>query len=235
MTEALSGVFVAGTDTGAGKTYVTAAIAAALVAEGRDVVVSKPLLTGLDEDPGVGTIRDNEILAAAVGGSVSPTAISPLRFGPPLSPHLAAELAGVEIDERQVIEDLRRRASSSPGSTLVVEGVGGLLVPLTRSFAVADLATELGLPMVIAARPGLGTINHSLLSLEAARSRGLNVAAVIFGPWPESPSDLELDNLKTVAELGNVHVSTLPFVEGLTHAAFAQAGAGLEIDRLLTD
>ncbi len=93
---------------------------------------------------------------------------------------------------------------------LVCEGVGGLLVPLTaEGYLVRDLARELGYPIVVVASPGLGTINHTLLTLEAARSAGLEVAAVVLTPWPESPSAMEASNRETIAALGAVDVLTL--------------------------
>ena len=105
---------------------------------------------------------------------------------------------------------------------LVCEGVGGLLVPLAgrvdvamrqevdRPYLVRDLASDLGYPLVIAASPGLGTINHTLLTIEAARAAGLEVATVVLTPWPEEPSAIERSNRETIATLGKVEVQTLP-------------------------
>ena len=93
---------------------------------------------------------------------------------------------------------------------MIAEGVGGLLVPLAPDYLVRDLARDLGLPLVIAARPGLGTINHTLLTLEAARAAGLRVAGVVMTPWPEQPSAMEDANRETIARLGDVEVATLP-------------------------
>ena len=90
-----------------------------------------------------------------------------------------------------------------------MEGVGGLFVPLSSNYLVRDFAADLGLPVVIAARPGLGTINHSLLTIEAARWAGLRVASVVLTPWPGNPSEMELSNRETVAALGRVEVATL--------------------------
>ncbi len=104
----------------------------------------------------------------------TPEQVAPLRFGPAVSPHLAASLVNEPIDAVAMVE--RARATASAGETLIVEGVGGLLVPLTDDFTVRDLAVELALPLLIAASPGLGTINHTLLTIEAARAAGLDVA-----------------------------------------------------------
>jgi len=232
VTSRIPGLFITGTDTGAGKSYLTAAIAAAMVANDIDVVVRKPLLTGLDDAATDGTWLDHDLLSVAVGRAEVAEAISPVRFGPAVSPHLAAEQAGAVIDVGAIAQELRELAGSD-GRTLLVEGIGGLLVPITRTDSVADLAVELGFPVVIAARPGLGTISHCLLTLEAARSRGLDVRAIVFGPWPESPSDIESDNLKTVAQLGNVSVATLPAINDISHAGFAKAGNQLPLAQIL--
>ena len=109
---------------------------------------------------------------------------------------------------------------------LVVEGVGGLLVPLSDDASVRDLAVALALPLVIAARPGLGTINHSLLTIEAARAAGLDVRAVVLTPWPAQPSVMQRSNRDTIARLGEVEVAALAEVAP-SAAALAAAGAEL--------
>jgi dethiobiotin synthetase len=110
---------------------------------------------------------------------------------------------------------------------LVCEGVGGLMVPLTSGYLIRDFALDLDLPLVIAARPGLGTISHSLLALEAARTAGIEVRGVVLTPWPDEPSEMERSNLDTIAALGGVGVATLP---STTSATLAQAGARLPVD-----
>jgi dethiobiotin synthetase len=203
----LRGVFVTGTDTEVGKTVVAAALCAALAAAGRRPAAFKPAVTGLDDEPGeLG--HDHELLASAAGGGQRPEEVAPYRFGPPLSPHLAAELAGTRIEPALVVAAAREQAMRR--ELLVVEGVGGLLVPLTPGYLVRDLALELGLPLVIAARPGLGTINHTLLTVEAARTAGLAVAAVVMTPWPDEPAALLRSNRETVEGLGRVPVLGLP-------------------------
>ncbi len=103
----------------------------------------------------------------------------------------------------------RARPRLAP-NRLVCEGVGGLLVPLAPGYLVRDLAAELALPLVIAASPGLGTINHTLLTIEAARAVGLTVAAVVLTPWPAQPSAIEGSNRETIEALGEVRVEVLP-------------------------
>jgi dethiobiotin synthetase len=217
------GLFITGTDTGAGKTFVTAALAASLAASGESVVVRKPLLTGIAEASTPASPHDHELLAVASGGS--PNEIAPIRFDPPVSPHLAAEQAGVELDVEGIAASTLEAATAN--DVLLVEGVGGLLVPISRQQSVADLAVALGLPVVIAARPGLGTINHCLLTVEALRQRGLAVQGIVMGPWSATPTAIEQDNLKTVEELTGLPVATIGQVDDLTRESFEAAGAAI--------
>ena len=224
----MRGLFVTGTDTGAGKTVVAGAIVAALRGRGERVAAYKPVVTGLDEPAEAGWPRDHELLAAAAGAS--PEAVAPHRFGPPVSPHLAAELAGVELDLDAMVVAASAAAAEADAGVLIVEGVGGLLVPLTRDRSVRDLAAALGFPLVVAARPGLGTISHTLLTLEAARAGGLRVAGVVMTPWPGEPSVMEESNRATVARLGAVPVATLPRLADGSPAALAAGGERLPLD-----
>jgi dethiobiotin synthetase len=187
------------------------------------VAAFKPVVTGLD-DPVEDWARDHELLARAAGGWQEPDEVAPYLFGPPLSPHYAAELAGEPIEPARLVEVART------DRLLVAEGVGGLMVPITTGYLVRDLAVDLGLPLVIAARTGLGTINHTLLTIEAARSAGLRVAAVVMTPWPDQPEPIEVSNRATVERLGGVPVSGLP--PARPHA-LADAGAGLPLDEWL--
>ena len=216
----MRGVFVTGTDTEVGKSVLAASICAALAARGERVAAFKPVVTGLDEEPGAFG-RDHELLASAANSGQTPDDVAPYRFGPPVSPHLAAELAGVTIEPAELLGIARAH------ELVVCEGVGGLLVPITPGYLVRDLAVDLGLPVVIAARPGLGTISHSLLTVEAARATGLHVAGVVMTPWPEQPSPMERSNRETVEQLGRVAVSGLPRA---TPDGLAEAGAALPLD-----
>ena len=193
-------VFVTGTGTEVGKTVVAAVLARTLAGSGSRVAVFKPVVTGL-EDSGE---PDHELLRRAAGSDQSDED----RYGPPASPHLAAALAGEEIDPGRL--RAAALAAAAGADELVCEGVGGLLVPLAADYTVRDLAVDLGLPVVVAAPPGLGTINHTLLTLEAARRAGLDVAMVVLTPWPSAPSPVEASNLETIAALGEVRVETVP-------------------------
>jgi dethiobiotin synthetase len=214
----LTGLFVTGTDTGAGKSVVAAAVCAALAARGEQVSAFKPVVTGLDEEPGEWP-PDHELLGGAAGQTAED--VAPYTFGPAVSPHWAAELADRPIEP----EHLLAVARAAPGF-VVCEGVGGLLVPLTPGYSVRDLAVDLGLPMVVAARTGLGTINHTLLTVEAARAVGLEVAGIVMTPWPDEPEAIEASNRETLARLAGVPVSGLP---ATTPGTLAEAGAALPL------
>jgi dethiobiotin synthetase len=212
------GFFVTGTGTEVGKTVVAAVLAHDMRRQGSTVAVFKPAVTGLDE-PGE---PDHVLLRRASGSTQSDEEIAPYRYGPPASPHLAATEAGDEIDP----ERLRQTALAAGGEAdaLICEGVGGLLVPLTwrigpligeqrATYTVRDLAVDLGLPLVVAASPELGTINHTLLTIEAARTANLVVATVVLTPWPAEPTAIAQSNRETIESLGEVPVETLPPLE----------------------
>ncbi|MDQ3631058.1 MAG: dethiobiotin synthase [Actinomycetota bacterium] len=221
----MRGVFVTATDTDVGKTMLAAAICVALSARGQRVAAHKPVVTGTAE-PEQGVPPDHVLLAMCTGQR--PEEVAPHAFGPAVSPHLAA--AGAPLDPAAL--EAAARAAAPPGGVLVVEGVGGLLVPLDdQGYDVRALARALGLPVVIAARPGLGTINHTLLTIEAAWSAGLDVRGVVLTPWPDVPTALERSNAATIASLGHVTVNHLPRATALTPAALAAAGARLPVDR----
>jgi dethiobiotin synthetase len=200
----LSGVFVTGTGTEVGKTVVAAVIARSLAAAGRRVAVFKPAVTGLAE-PGE---SDHELLRRASGSDQTDEQIAPYRYGPPASPHLAAELAGEPIEPPRLLRAARRALADA--DFLVCEGVGGLMVPLAPGYLVRDLARELALPLVVATPPGLGTINHTLLTLEAARASALTVGCVVLTPWPERPDAIQRSNRETLEALGGAPVAALP-------------------------
>jgi dethiobiotin synthetase len=217
----MRGLFVTGTGTGVGKTIVSAALLASMRAAGEPVQAYKPVLTGLDEPPGAWP-PDHELLALAAGAD--PDVLAPLRYGPPVSPHLAAQMQNERIDPARLIEHAHTLARAG---TLVVEGVGGLLVPLTETFTVCDLAAALDLPVVIAAPPTLGTINHTLLTLRVARAAGLRVVAVVLTPWPKEPSALEQSNRETIGLIGGVETEVLPEIAAPDSDALKRSGEGL--------
>ena len=206
---AVDGVFVTGTGTEVGKTIVAAVIARGALGAGRRVSVFKPAVSGLDDD--AGPAPDHELLRRAARSEQSDDEIAPYRYGPPVSPHLAAEQAGEAIEPARLAA--AASAAAERGDYLVCEGVGGFLVPLTPDYLVRDFARELGLPVVVAAQCGLGTINHTLLTVEAVRRVGLDLIAVVLTPWPDEPGPVERSNRETIERLGDVRVQVLPSID----------------------
>lgn len=189
------GLFFTGTDTGVGKTFVTAAVARKLRAEGRSVHVCKPVATGAN---GQRFSDDTARLAEAAG---VPTErwpqVTPWTFADAVAPSVAARRRGVSLTLAELVDAVRVQAE--PSSALLVEGVGGLLCPLTQTETVADLIAALGMSMVIVARRSLGTLNHTLLTLEVARRRKLSVAGIIVN---ETTLPAGLAEETNVEELG---------------------------------
>jgi dethiobiotin synthetase len=212
----MRGIFVTGTGTEVGKSVLAASVCAALAERGERVAAFKPAVTGLDEPSGDWP-PDHELLAWAASAGQSPADVAPHRFGPAVSPHYAAELAGVAIEPAPLVE--AARAAAAEADALVCEGIGGLLVPITPGYLVRDLALDLGLPVVVAATTGLGTINHTLLTVEAARTAGLRVAGVVMTPWLAEPAPIEASNRATIERLGRVPVTGLSPAEPRSLAA----------------
>ncbi|HML96084.1 MAG TPA: dethiobiotin synthase [Thermodesulfobacteriota bacterium] len=188
------GIFVTGTDTGVGKTVITAALALSLKGSGLDVGVMKPLQSG-SSLPGM---TDIEFLRAALGEKEHSPDDCIYNFEAPLSPAAAARLSGERIDPGRIKSAYERLASSR--DVVLVEGAGGLLVPVTDGYLMADLARDLSLPLLVVARPGLGTINHTALTIECARGRGLTVLGFVINSFPASPGAAERLNPRAVSE-----------------------------------
>ena len=203
----MEGVFVTGTGTEVGKTVVAGLLARTARRKGLSVAVFKPAVSGLSEDGP----PDHERLRRAAGSHQTDEEIAPYRYEPPVSPHLAAEMAGEPIDVGRLREGLA--AARSAGEFLVCEGVGGFLVPLRTDYLVRDFARDCGLPVVIVASTGLGTINHTLLTVESVRAAGLDVRTVALTPWPDRPSAVEVSNRETIGRLGEVEVRTVGVVD----------------------
>ncbi len=172
----MQGLFITATDTGAGKTYVAAVACRALRREGRPFCVCKPVATGAEAVGGRWLAEDTRLLAEAAGER-DLDAVTPWVFPVPAAPPVAARLAGTSLTLDGLAGSVRRRAAE--GVPVLVEGVGGLLCPLTERETVADLVAALGLPLLVVARRSLGTLNHTLLTVEVARARGLRVAGLV--------------------------------------------------------
>ena len=170
-------IFVTGTDTGVGKTVVAAGIATALQRRGVDVGVMKPVATGARRRGDRLVSEDAEFLVRAAGVGDPLELVNPICLRPPLAPSVAARVSRRPIDLRLVWKAYR--ALSAAHECLVVEGVGGLLVPILERYPVARLVRRLGLPLLVVTRPTLGTINHTSLTVQAARAHGLRVLGLV--------------------------------------------------------
>ena len=195
--------FVTGTDTGIGKTFVSALLVSALRQKGQEAWPVKPVQTGCKEEDGSLMAPDlTEILQASDLPSDPATheKFAPRRYRKACSPHLAAELAGSPIEVDALLNDCQKLREEYP--LLIFEGAGGIMVPITCDYLMLDLMVELDLPVVLVTRVDLGTINQTLLSVRQLQAAGLEVAAIVFNePRPVNWSEIETDNLQIVEEL----------------------------------
>jgi len=221
-------IFVTATDTGVGKTLLCGLLLAFLRRAGINAAYQKWVATGC---PATGLPDDLRAVRQWAGlddQTLFPAELArqvPYRFRLPASPHLAAEQEKQRIEPEMLLSAWQQAAAEA--ELLLLEGVGGLLVPLTRELLLADLVAQLHLPTLLVARSGLGAINHTLLSLEALRRRGIPLLGVICSDEaPELPELIVADNLRVISELGRTPVlGRLPWEGG--HAAFTPIGEAL--------
>ena len=201
------GFFVTGTDTGIGKTVVSAAMVLLLRRDGA-VRYWKPIQTGIEQDD------DTAEVERLAGCQPCELLTSGVRLPRPLSPHLSARLSGTTIDLQALVNSAN--AAASPTTRFVVEGAGGVLVPINDTELMIDLMTCLALPVVVVARSTLGTINHTLLTLDALRRRALEVAGVVLVGPPNA------DNRDAIGRYGSTRVlGELPMLAPLTTETLA--------------
>ncbi|HLE24278.1 MAG TPA: dethiobiotin synthase [Thermodesulfobacteriota bacterium] len=210
MSYLLKGIFITGTDTAVGKTVVSAALALTLKQSGNKVAVMKPVQTGTD----LGVCLDIEFVHTVIEASYSLDEVCPYRFPYPLAPLVAANLAGEMIDLERIKSCFNKL--SSIHDTVIVEGAGGLLVPITDGYLMSDLAFDLGLSLIIVTGPGLGTINHTLLTVESAKARGLKVMGIVINQFPSNPGLAERTNPELIHRMiGAPILGVLPFDSGI--------------------
>jgi dethiobiotin synthetase len=213
----LVGLFVTGTDTGVGKTLVTCAITAALRARGMDVGVYKPAETGCRRDGDCLTGEDCGRLVAAAGHAQTVEETASYLFELPAAPLVAAEAAGARIDPARIVGGVERLGHQH--EFVLVEGAGGLLVPIAEGYAYLDLARELALPVVVVVGSRLGCINHALLTLGALERVELETAGWVLNAMTAATGDAEADavtatNRRTIARFtAQRDLGAFPFVE----------------------
>lgn len=215
------GLFVTGTDTGVGKTQVTSALVAALRAANVDALPVKPVQTGASR----GCSPDLDAVLRATGIKLSReryAQLAPVCLPLAASPHLAARQAGVKVRVRDLVRAVHR--VQKEGGFPVVEGAGGLLVPLNDRETMLDLMQALDLPVILVARPGLGTLNHTLLSAHALDGAGLQLAAVVLSHAARGQTAIERDNVKTLQHLLHCPILRLPYLPRPTAAQWTAAG-----------
>jgi len=208
-------LFVTGTDTGVGKTIVIACLISVFKKYQIDVGVMKPIETGVDSNCSSSANSDALFLMEVAGCEDSLAEVSPIRLKPAASPYQAALLENRHLDVESIKENLDRL--SARHDCMLVEGIGGLLVPITTSYSVEDLIIELGLPVIVVARNQVGTLNHTLLTLRAAKQKGISVCGVILNQTrPEDPTEIERGQAKIIQELSGIPVlGECPYFESV--------------------
>ena len=214
----IPGLLVTGTDTGVGKTLVAAAIADWFRRRQFRVAVLKPVATGCVKRREGLVSEDAEFLAHHADARFPLHVVGPACYAEPLAPAVAAERAGEPLDWEAVARSVREMSAAS--DVMIVEGVGGLMVPMDARATVLDVATWLKLPAVVVARPGLGTINHTLLTVDALRRAGVRVAGVVVNRYPPETADVATEtNPRAIERWGKVPVLCVvpdEKVEGIT-------------------
>ena len=205
--------FITGTDTGVGKTLVTAGLARALKHKGYDVGVMKPVTSGAVRRGMNLVSEDAEYLLAAAGLNDPVMLVSPVCLEPPLAPYAATMLTGQKVEISRVMAALTTLQNMH--SIVLVEGIGGLMVPIRRDYSVLDLVSEMDIPLIIVARPNLGTINHTWMTVNCARSRGISVVGVVFNYCRTLPrTSAERTNPDVIRQVCEVPVlGTVPHIE----------------------
>jgi len=204
------GVFVTGCDTGVGKTVIAGAIAASMKAHGLDVGVMKPVASGAKEIENKLVSEDAVYLKKIIDSTDDDAFVNPILFKPPIAPTIAASKVGIPIDINKILKAYE--ALTNRHDFVVVEGVGGLMVPIDDTLFVADLARRMDLALVIVTGDYLGAINHTLLTIEYARNRNLRIKGIVINML-KNGDDLvrEIEKYSSVPILG-----TIPFKEDIS-------------------
>ena len=216
----MKGYFITGTDTSVGKTVVTACLAALFKSRGENVGVMKPIETGVDPECNSSANSDAKFLMEVAG--VQDDDVCPYRLKSPASPYQAARMEGRELNPEKILASFR--ALQSKFSMMLVEGIGGLMVPITPRYYVADLALQMNLPLIIVSRVQIGTLNHTLLTINAARQHGLKVAGVILNPSDEGGLNaIEAEQGSLIEQFSDTPVlGTCPYIADVSSEGIKQ-------------
>jgi dethiobiotin synthetase len=231
----MRGLFITGTDTGVGKTAVAAGLAWALRKRQVDVGVMKPFATANRVFSKKYRSQDSAMLAAAARVSDPDGELNPFFYKLAASPLVASQLKrDPPVSIEKALQALQRLAEKH--DFMIVEGIGGLMVPLTENESVADFAKRAGLPVVIVSVPVLGTLNHTLLTVMACKESGINVKGIIVNKMPRKPSAAEQKAPEVIERLTGVRVlCTLPFSRGANYSAIGKKlEKAVDFDRLLS-
>lgn len=227
------GFFITGTDTGVGKTFAAGVVISALSFLGYRTGAMKPVESGCIRE-GSGLIPSDGLFLRDIAGIDEPVdMVTPCRFENPLAPLIAAEIESAEVSIKDIMAAFNYMASKY--DALVIEGIGGLMVPLKRNYYVSDLAAELGLPLLIVSRPGLGTINHTMLTIDHALRAGLKIAGIILNFTAPPENNLaERTNQELLTRISNIPVlGKLPFAAEINrHIAERTAIKSLDLTLL---
>lgn len=194
----MPGLFITGTDTGVGKTYVTTLLAKYFQKQGIKVAIFKPIATGPKSENDALYYRKQLKLKEPL------TLINPIHLSFPLAPYPAAKLEKKKINLKKIFKTYKILESKS--DLVLVEGIGGVLVPITKNYLVADLIEDLNLPSVIVARAGLGTINHTLLTIEVLKAHKIKIIGVIMNGFGKKSDISEKTNAEIIEELSHVPI-----------------------------
>ncbi len=208
------GIFITGTDTGVGKTFVACGLIRAMKEKGLDVCPMKPVESGCRTSKGKLVPSDTNKLIKASGVNEPLDLINPYQLKHPLAPSVAADIEGVKIDRRKILA--AHKHLSNKYDLTIVEGAGGIMVPVYKEYLFLDLAKDLNLPVVIVSRAGLGTINHTLLTIGALKNKGLDISGVIINYSEKNRKGLsEKTNPDVIEKLGGVPVlSSVQYCRG---------------------
>ena len=206
------GLFITGTDTGVGKTLVAGGIAAVLRGQGLKVGVFKPIASGCRED-GILISDDTEFLALCADADYSLSVITPVTYKTPAAPVTCVQIEGRAIDYEEIVAAYTYLCENT--DVVIVEGIGGAMVPIDAEHTVLDLAVEFNLPTVVVARPNLGTINHSLLTIQAVRNAGLPVAGLVVSGYNAFEANIaEETSPEVICEFSDTNLlSIVPYDE----------------------